>query len=162
MQKCLKYLTKVSAFLSKVNDKVLWKECLPFNGPLHHITFVYGDGHSFFALFSTFLSKLINDYIQHHVWKPVMESLQWWQAILGKSCSSHSLTSRCPMDPDAWVDASMDRVIGVVIGQKWAAWRLIPGWDEEGRIIGWARCTVLYLEVLILIKQGFINCPVTV
>jgi hypothetical protein len=28
--------------------------------------------------------------------------------------------------------------IGVVIGNRWRAWRLLPGWKQEGRDIGWA------------------------
>jgi len=28
----------------------------------------------------------------------------------------------------------------IIIGQEWATWKLIPGWNKEGRDIGWAEC----------------------
>ena len=99
-KKCLKYLAKVSAFLSLVNKKVMCKEYQSVHGTFQHITFLYGNGHSFLAPFSTFLPKFLNDYMHHHVLKPVLESLHWWQAILSKLCSSRSLTPRCSVDPN--------------------------------------------------------------
>ena len=77
LDKCsdLKYLAKIAAFLSTAHEKVTQKVCLSVHGTLQHITLVYQDGHSFLAPFSTFLSKFSNDYIYHHVPKPVLESL---------------------------------------------------------------------------------------
>jgi len=66
------------------------------------------------------------------------------------------------VDPDAWVDASMDWSIGVVISQQWATWRLIPRWNKDGRDISWVECIALELAVLIIIKQGIIDCHVMV
>src|SRR5882724_7134764 len=108
------------------------------------------------------MSKFSNDYVCHHIPKPVLESLHWWQDILSKPCSSQSLTTRCTVDPDVWVDTSTEWGIGVIIGQEWATWKLIPGWNKEGRDIGWAECIALELAVLIIISQGFTDCHVTV
>jgi len=41
--------------------------------------------------------------------------------------------------------------IGVVIGDQWAAWRLIPGWNTAGRDIGWAETIALELAILMLV-----------
>jgi len=83
---------------------------------------------------------------------PVLESLQWWQAILSKPCAAWSLIPRNSVDPDVWVDTSTDWSIRIVIGQQWATWRLIPGWNKPGRDIGWAECIALELAVLMIIQ----------
>jgi len=55
------------------------------------------------------------------------------------------------VDPDVWIDASTKWGIGVVIGQEWAAWKLVIRWNKDGRDIGWAECIALELAVFIII-----------
>jgi len=50
----------------------------------------------------------------------------------------------------------------VVIGNQWAAWKLIPGWDSAGRDIGWAESIALELAILMLLDIGFTNCQTTI
>jgi len=40
-KKCLKYATKVAAFLVTINEKATHKECQSLHGMLQHITFIY-------------------------------------------------------------------------------------------------------------------------
>ena len=50
------------------------------------------------------------------------------------------------MTENAFSNASSDFSIGVVIGNKWKAWRLVPGWKAaDGRDIGWAGAVGLEL-----------------
>ena len=58
---------------------------------------------------------------------------------------------RYTVDPDVWIDASTKWGIGVVIGQEWAAWKLVIRWNKDGRDIGWAECIALELAVFIII-----------
>jgi len=60
------------------------------------------------------------------------------------------------------VDASTDWGVGVIIGDQWAAWKLLPGWNTGGRNIGWAESIAMELAVLILIGRGFKDCIITV
>ena len=39
---------------------------------------------------------------------------------------------------DAFCDASSGSGVAVVVGDRWRAWRLLPGWQANGRDIGWA------------------------
>lgn len=41
-------------------------------------------------------------------------------------------------DPSAFSDASSGTGIGIVIGSRWRAWRLLPGSNQDRRDIGWA------------------------
>ena len=148
-----KYLAKIIHFLSKASDKVSRRECLSVHGMLQHITYVYRDGRAFLPPLSSFLSKFPNDYVCHHLPKPVIESLRWWQAILAIPCVPRSLTPQCLVDPDIWVDTSTDWGIGMVIADHWAAWKLIADWNSHGRDIGWAESIALELAVLMIVDR---------
>ena len=143
-------------------NRVTCKECLSIHGTLQHITFVYRDSRAYLPPLSAFLSKFPNDHVRHHIPNPVSECLRWWQAILGSPCAPHSLTPRHSVDPDIWVDASTDWGVGVIIGDQWAAWKLLPGWNTGGRNIGWAESIAMELAFLILISRGFKDCIITV
>jgi len=121
-KKCSKYLSKVSNFLSNATNHIrnasqsmacsstylciLGWPCIPTPLP-------------------SFLSRFPNHFIHHHVPKPVIESLCWWQAILCIPCKAQLLFPRHLVNPDIWVDASTDWGIGVVIGYQWVTWKLV-------------------------------------
>ena len=69
---------------------------------------------------------------------------------------------RCTSDLDIWVDVSSSWGIGLVVEKSWSTWRLLPGWDQEDRDIGWAESVALELAVIWLVEQGFADCDVTV
>ena len=56
------------------------------------------------------------------------------------------------VDPDIYVDASTSWGIGLCVGDLWAAWRLVPGWNTGGQDIGWAEAVALELVALWLAK----------
>jgi hypothetical protein len=49
------------------------------------------------------------------------------------------------LDTAAFSDASSSIGIGIVIGQQWHAWWLIPGLEVDARDIGWAKAVSLEL-----------------
>src|SRR5882724_1099181 len=61
--------------LVQCHKLITCKECLSIHSMLQHITFVYWDGCAFLPPLSTFLSRFPNDFVHHHVPKPVLESL---------------------------------------------------------------------------------------
>ena len=75
---------------------------------------------------------------------------------------SHSLTPCQKIDPDIWVDASSSWGIGLCIGERWAAWRLLDGWRQGDRDIGWAESVALELAIMWLIQHQFADCEVMV
>jgi hypothetical protein len=56
-----------------------------------------------------------------------------------------------------WVDASSSWGVRIILGDKWDAWKLIPGWDKDGRNIGWAKIVMIELGLLFAIHQGFMD-----
>jgi len=66
------------------------------------------------------------------------------------------------VDPNIWVDASMDWGIGIIIADHWAAWKLVAGWNSLGRDIGWAESIALELVVIMIVDQGFNDCHVMI
>src|SRR5882724_6659339 len=108
------------------------------------------------------MSKFPNDHIFHHIPKPVIVCLCYWQTVLDKPCTPRSLKPRHPIDLDIWVDASTSWGIGIVIAHQWAAWKLIPGWKADGMDIGWAKSIALELAILILINRNFVDCTITI
>ena len=118
---------------------------------LQHITFVYHEGRAFLPSLSSFLSRLPNDFVGHHIPKPILADPCWWQAILVIPCVPHSLTPQHTVDPNIWVDASTDWGIGIIIADHWAAWKLVAGWNSLGRDIGWAELIALELAVIMIV-----------
>jgi len=88
--------------------------------------------------------------------------LAWWKAVLSVSGGSHSLQPRKLIDPDIWVDASTSWGLGIVVGERWAAWRLSADWKRGDRDIGWAEAVALELAVLWLVQDGYSDCEIKI
>ncbi|KAF5384796.1 hypothetical protein D9615_000948 [Tricholomella constricta] len=94
----------------------------------------------------------------HHAPSGTTGDLQWWSRTLEHPC----LTRRVPgpnvlVDPQAFSDASSGIGMGITVGNRWRAWRLIPGWRDEGRDIGWAEAVgfeLLVYTLLIASSEG--------
>ena len=50
----------------------------------------------------------------------------------------------------------------MIIGTRWATWKLQKGWNTGGRDIGWAESSALELAVLMLVDWGFKDCLITI
>lgn len=84
--------------------------------------------------------------------------LDWWQSTLSRQSLSRSLF--CPTevsDPHAFSDASSGIGVGIVIGGRWRAWRLVPGWKQDRRDIGWAEA--VGFELLVRTLFNLAHCP---
>jgi len=67
------------------------------------------------------------------------QDLEWWQRTLHSPSISRDIPGPVTVhDVNAFSDASSGVGIGIIVGDKWRAWRLLPGWKAEGRDIGWA------------------------
>ncbi|TFY74472.1 hypothetical protein EWM64_g9540 [Hericium alpestre] len=83
------------------------------------------------------------------------DDIDWWAHAL-----QHESLRRCipgPVDVlevNAFSDASSGFGIGIVLGNRWRAWRLIPGWNKnsEQRDIGWAEAIGFELLVLAVLS----------
>jgi len=96
-----------------------------------------------------------------------MHELKWWSCTLTVPNPTRSLTPLPALDLDIWVDASMSVRVGILIDNRWSAWYLTPGWNSNGRDIGWAEAVVIELAVMWLASSGLhdgcltVNCDNT-
>ena len=50
-------------------------------------------------------------------------------------------------DVGGFSDASSTTGVGIVVSDKWRAWRLLPSWKSGGRDIGWAEAVAMELLI---------------
>ena len=85
--------------------------------------------------------------------KGITTDLDWWSSLLLQPSLSKPIPAPVQLfDISAFSDVSSGIGIGIVVRDKWRAWRLIPGWQtlQGRRDIGWAKaisfeCLVRYL-----------------
>ena len=102
-------------------------------GKLLHSCLVIQEGQAYLTSLEAMLSISIG-----HPFVPCSPSrgaegdLQWWSRTLQRpSLFRHFQTPKYIIDPCAYSDASSG--VGIVIGQRWRAWHLLPGWKTEMR-----------------------------
>jgi len=160
-KKYLKYLKKVCSFLCS-SDSPSQNHGMSILRTIQHISFMYRDSRSTLLPFASFISKFPNDFTTCHAPKSVLESLRWWEAILLNPHCAHSLKPCQMLNPDLWVNASTSWGIGIIHGNKWSVWTLMPGWKAEGRDISWANSIALELAVCILVEYNLCNCSIII
>ena len=95
-------------------------------------------------VYLTNLEKMIamfqdRPFIPRHPPKQLAADLTWWNTILSLPSLSREIPGDHKItDVSAYSDASSSVGVGITIGNKWRAWRLLPGWKSGGRDIGWA------------------------
>jgi hypothetical protein len=81
--------------------------------------------------------------------------LLWWLKTLGRP----TLTREIPgaqevVDVHAYSDASSTVGIGIVVCDRWRAWALKPGWNTDGRDIGWAEAVGMELLIRSVTREA--------
>lgn len=80
--------------------------------------------------------------------------LQWWAHTLAQPVIRRPIPGPCEvLDVHAFSDASSGIGIGIVIGARWRAWKLLPGWQRDGRDIGWAEAIGFEFLVRCLLRS---------
>ena len=106
----------------------------------------------------TNLEKMIGTFngrpfVPHRPPKHLHEDLAWWQTVLSLPSLSREIPGgRQIYDVQGYSDASSAVGIGIVIGNRWRAWRLLPGWQGAGRDIGWAEAVGMELLIYTILS----------
>ena len=86
-------------------------------------------------------------FLPQHPPRHLNEDLLWWEnVLLSPSLSRDIPGSRPILDVRGFSDASSTTGIGIMLNDRWRAWRLLPNWKSGGRDIGWAEA--LGMELL--------------
>jgi len=99
-------------------------------------------------------------FMPHRPDKAIGDELTWWQRAIENGMAIRSIFPPPPhTDHQAFSDASSSIGIGVIIGEQWRAWRLVPRWQtlEGKRDIAWAEA--VGFEFLLLALSSSINSP---
>jgi hypothetical protein len=111
-------------------------------GKLLHASSAAPQGRAYLTSLEEMLSTCsTKPFLPHRAGKSVAQDLEWWSSLLQSGGVSRPIYPPLPpQDPLAFSDASSGIGIGIVIGDFWRAWRLIPGWKTHNGIrdIGWA------------------------
>ena len=72
--------------------------------------------------------------------------LDWWLQALSLPSPLRPIPAPTQVvEVNAFSDASSGTGLAFLVGQKWKAWRLLPGWQSDGRDIAWAESIALEL-----------------
>jgi hypothetical protein len=78
--------------------------------------------------------------------------MEWWRDALSPPWCGFRFAGSQLQSPDiVHVDAS-DWGIGLVVNNRWRAWKLVDSWKGEGRSIGWAEIVAVELAVGVFVR----------
>lgn len=160
-----KFLHRVRTFIDSFKHRRCHMiDVQKIHGSLCHIAFVYPEGRSRLPSFSNFTSTFKNNkYLRRFPPRDVIADLRWWLQLLEKEGQFRQLTPRGELvDMGIYVDASTSWGIGVVIGNRWAAFKLKEGWKKKGVDICWLEVLALEFLFYILIEEGIQSLHVLV
>ena len=144
-EKKVRALENVNVVLVDPSTKRKHWEVASVHGTLQHFTFVYRAGRHHLAALSTFLSKFLNDYVSHHTPRSALTQLSWWKLILSCTPVKCCPTTLPMVNLDIYFNTSTSLGVGLCVGNRWVAWRLVPGWNSRGHDIGWVEAVALEL-----------------
>lgn len=86
----------------------------------------------------------------------MLSDIEWWRTRLSAGFCGSTLSKPLPVSPvEFWVDASSSWGVGVVFDGEWDAWKFSPGWNTDGRNIGWAEIVAIELGLLLAVHKGY-------
>jgi hypothetical protein len=133
-------------------------------GSLNHVSCIHEVGRSFLLSLQCFLASFQsqNRFITRLPSREAVSDMRTWLGLLSIPNAFRTLHSRATVYLDIWVSASTDFGIGLVVGNKWRAWKLKDGWTSGRRGIGWAESAGLELVAHEVASRGIRNAKVVV
>ncbi|KAE8186723.1 hypothetical protein CF328_g7145 [Tilletia controversa] len=157
-----KYVDKAKGFQESTPRSL--KEVEELVGSLLHVSIVARDLCPYLAeLFK--MSALFDPSLplkKHYVPVQVRHDMAQWITALSATPFVRSFkVSESQFGDVVYVDASTEWGIGIVVGERWAAWKWLPGWDAENRGINWGEAVALELGLRAAVAYGAAKKVVT-
>ena len=145
-----KYLHAINEWNNR-NTHVL-KDVQLLYGKLLHAASVIPRGRAYLTGLERMLSLCSSrPFMPHRPVKTIASDLLWWTTRLESGDVQRPIKPPSQfIDLLAFSDASSGMGIGIIIGQRWRAWKLTPGWQTirgATRDIGWAEAVGFELLV---------------
>jgi hypothetical protein len=154
--KKVSYLEKLQSWSS--GQKFSRKDTESVVGTLVHCSLAVPDGRSHLpsiSRFATSFNYLSSPFARRTPNASVISDIQWWRTQLSAEfCGSVLSKPPTPSIIEFWVDASSSWGIGVVFDNEWDFWMLRPGWNKNGRNIGWAEMVAIELGLLFAVHRA--------
>lgn len=154
-QKKQKYLNALRDWQSSKTHTL--NEAEKIHGKLLHATLVITRGRPFLTSLEAFLGIFHDSpFKPRSPPKHLAADFLWWTAALSDPHIERPIQlSATIIDLQAYSDASSETGIGIIIGERWRAWRLKPGWNTPGtgKDIGWAESVGFYLLAATVVNQ---------
>jgi hypothetical protein len=155
--KKLRYLLKLSPW--RDGQKFSRKDAESVLGTLVHCSLAVPDGRSHLPSISRFTASfnfVSSPFVRRSPNPSVLTDIRWWCSQLSADFCGSSLSKPPPTSTvEFWVDASSSWGIGIVLDNEWDSWKLIPGWNTDGRNIGWAEIVAIELGLLFAVHNGY-------
>ncbi|KAE8180883.1 hypothetical protein CF328_g9016, partial [Tilletia controversa] len=121
-----------------------------------HIIIMARDLGPHLADFAEFLGVFDREDLFQHRFIParVQDEAKVWLKALGSPLRRSFAAPGPPFPHDIFVDASTEWGIGITSGERWAAYKFRPGWQQESRQILWAEAVALEFGLLVAIEMG--------
>lgn len=150
-KKRAKYLATITTWQSQRAHTL--EEVQQLYGKLLHASLVLPAGRAYLTCLETMLGLFNNSpFMPRTPPRDTASDLQWWRDRLLRPVLARPIPGpHAVEDPNAFSDASSSVGIGIVVGDRWRAWRLLPGWKTDSREIGWAESVGFELLVLTLL-----------
>ena len=125
-EKKAKYLSAIEEWHQKPRHTLV--EVQGLYGKLFHTSLVIPAGRAYLTTLETMLSGFNNcPFVPHTPPCNTSSDLEWWTDLLGSSSLSRPIPGPVPLsDLQAFSDASSGFGIGITLGHRWRAWRLLP------------------------------------
>lgn len=156
-EKRMKFLQRAEVFAASfAGTSCALEEVNKIHGSLCHVAFVHTIGTAYLSSLSNFAASFKgNEFVRRHPPPSVISDVKWWVQKLSVPNFTRPLkVLGLPKNLRLFADASTSWGIGILIGGKWAAFRLVPNWKElaPGRDIGWLE--TIAIEILLLFLQA--------
>jgi hypothetical protein len=149
-----KYLIAIAAWKARRTHTL--EDAQQLHGKLMHACHVVPMGRAYLTSLESFLG-IFHDcpFLPRTPPKHIQADLNWWEALFRRTRIERPIPGPSVVfNIAAYSDASSETGIGIVIGDRWRAWRLLPEWKSDGRDIGWAEALGFYL----LVATIFTSC----
>lgn len=144
-------LAKKKKYLAAINDRSksithTLDEAQKLHGKLLHTTLILPHGCPYLTQLEAFLSIFQNSPFKPRTPHNALNNdLRWWKKALSATTVQRPIPGPVVVrDIAAYSDASSGVGLAITIGNRWRAWRLIPGWKADRRDIGWAEAVAFY------------------
>ena len=145
-----KYLQAIQEWEMKPRHTL--DEAQKLYGKLLHACHVVPAGRAYLTNLEAFMGACHDrPFCPHYPPRRTPSDLSWWKERLSQPTVVRPIPGPFPViDTDAYSDASLETGIGITVRGRWRAWRLLPGWKDEGRDIGWAEAVGFWFLILTL------------